>query len=646
MKKIVIPILIVLLISYLTTTAYSFGISNAETSEKNQKPEKNLSLMTENPGIQKCGTMKVLKEKEAKIKAAFETKATSTFILERPTDVDGGIDDKQHILPQLYNTAHFVLHGTNGTDGGSPIDAVSLEDNNANQIPDFIENATAIFENVWSFEVSLREFFAPPSDANKTNDQNRRNPDERYDIFIYDMDFYGYCYPEDWPDSPSTSFIGIDNNFLGFYSPPLEALKVTAAHEFFHAIQVAYSCSNENIWWMETTATYMEDEAYPDVNDNYQYLASWFLFSDTYGLESTEGNHEYGNFIWAKRLSEDFGDDIIREIWEEISSANGLEAITNALINKNSSLWNEFNKFTTSNFFLEDFYADGTEYRETLINATPFDGVWLEYRYDASTASNSTEINETNVNWDAWMDQYAADYITLRLDPERQNYRINFDGLDITTNYSVRLVTKKDETINETCVYLNDQKDGFLDLSYDTFQNVTLVIANAGNTNTTKPSWEVTIAYFSGIIEVYDLAIIDVKPSAIIVSPGEIININVTIKNNGTIATGSFDVSAWWGEFLIDTKTITNLSPDATESLNIVWTVPLGLNDSRGIWANATGATEELNKENNVFRDGTLTIREREILGMVIEGPYYKDWIEYWIVIFGERHAVRLVSNQ
>ena len=47
---------------------------------------------------------------------------------------------------------------------------------------------------------------------------------------------------------------------------------MTAAHEFFHAVQFAYDAADDQ-WFMESTATWMEDEIYDDVNDNLQYLS-------------------------------------------------------------------------------------------------------------------------------------------------------------------------------------------------------------------------------------------------------------------------------------------------------------------------------------------------------------------------------------
>jgi len=532
------------------------------------------------------------------------------LLFKRPTDPTGGIDDNQHLLPQLYNTTHFVLHWTNGSDGGLSVDAVPLNDTNENGIPDYIENFGVIFENVWNAEITIRGFLTPPDDSSEPNDSNRRNPDGRYDVFIYNMQYYGYAYPEQWPESPSCSYIAVDNDYNGFPTPQLGAMQVTAAHEFFHAIQFVYDCTEE-IWWMETTATYMEDEVYPEVNDNYQYLPRWFELCDTYGLESTEGSHEYGNFIFAKRLSEDWNDNIIREIWEEMNYTNGLEAIDNVLTNKNSSLISEFNKFITANFFLEDMYVDGTEYRQAITGKTAFNGVWLEYQYNASITSEVTEINSTNVNWDAWMDKWATDYITLNLDPEKPEYNIFFEGLDLGTNYLVKLVTKKAGNITENIFQLSGQKEGSLYLSYDTYENITLVIANVGNTTTSNPSWRVVItAYLIPPPPIYDVAIIGLNLSTSLAVPEQSIAIYVIAKNNGTIREENFNISIYWGEFLIETQPVNRLVPGATEILEINWTIPLGLLGNKQVWANATRVEGETNLQNNHYKDGILKIEE------------------------------------
>ena len=48
-------------------------------------------------------------------------------------------------------------------------------------------------------------------------------------------------------------------------------MQVTAAHEYFHAVQFAYDFFEDG-WFMEATATWAEDELYDSVNDNVNYL--------------------------------------------------------------------------------------------------------------------------------------------------------------------------------------------------------------------------------------------------------------------------------------------------------------------------------------------------------------------------------------
>lgn len=547
----------------------------------------------------KSPTQLILKIRENWESLSLETQNKIEFVFARPTDPGGDWPDyTQHLLPQLYNTTHFIMHWTNGTDGGNVTDAVPLNDTDTSGYPDYVEDFANIFENVWNFEINNRGFHAPPSDEEKPNDSNKSNPDGRYDVFIFDLTgpgykYYGYANPEGRVNGSSYySYIGVENDYQGFSTQGLDAMQVTAAHEFFHAIQFYYDTYEED-WWMETTATYMEDEVYPDVNDNYRYLPNWFLWPDR-GLENTTGLHEYGTFIFAKRLSEDFGDPIIKEIWEKMSEPDmdGLVAINATLVSKNSTLTKEFSAFITANFFLEDYYVDGADYRKAL-NATPFNGVWLEYQYDASTAQNRTEINATNVNWDAWMDKWATDYITLKLDPGKPKYRIFFDGLDNTTNYLVKLVTKKGGTISERIFQLDEQKDGYLDLFYDAFENVTLIMANAGNTTTSNPSWRIVIT-FSQTFQ----TTLRILPSSVYESPYTNFTININVVD--VLDLWSLEFKLYWNKTLLTCADATPLllwsstsvvHNEINETKGYYWLAMEGIEPSASFNGNATLAT-------------------------------------------------------
>jgi len=436
------------------------------------------------------------------------TKDQLKWVLLRPTEAGGGYDNQQHLLPTLWETEHFVFHYTTGTDGGDASDAPDLTDTNRhdegegtfneNNAPDFIEDFASYFEASYTEIVNNRGFNPPSDDSALDNDSSMRNPNGKYDVFVYDLGegLYGLTIAEQYPSIPSYSFIELNKSYewaLANDDPDGNskgAMKVTAAHEFFHAIQFIYDVTEEG-WWMETTSTYMEDEVYPATNDNYYYLPYWFEFCDL-GLQTMNGSHEYGNFIFAKRLSEVFGDEIIREIWQEMVTTTGLTAIDNVLKAKESSLVKEFHDFTQANFFLEDYYTDGADYRVALTETTTYNGVWLEYQYNEANNGLTWIIDSSNVLDDAWMDRWASDYVTISMNGQTTDYTVLFNGLDQNTNYNVSLVTKSGSNIESRDFTL--ASIGQLDLTYSsTYDSVVVFIRNAGDNVSVNPSWEMAL---------------------------------------------------------------------------------------------------------------------------------------------------------
>ena len=77
-------------------------------------------------------------------------------------------------------------------------------------------------------------------------------------------------------------------------------------------------------WYHELTATWMEDVAYDDVNDYFQYLPSFFN-SPEISLDyqpSLQDSHQYGAAVYAHFLSAVYGEDIIRTTWEQLNDKN------------------------------------------------------------------------------------------------------------------------------------------------------------------------------------------------------------------------------------------------------------------------------------------------------------------------------------
>ena len=109
----------------------------------------------------------------------------------------------------------------------------------------------------------------------------------------------------------------------------LDPLQVTVAHEFFHAVQFAYDAF-EDAWFMEGTASWMEDEVYTDVNDNLQYLADSPLRHPEEPLDFGTQNYLgwYGSWVFFRFLEEYIADQpdpsIVRAAWEAADGSPGL----------------------------------------------------------------------------------------------------------------------------------------------------------------------------------------------------------------------------------------------------------------------------------------------------------------------------------
>jgi hypothetical protein len=112
--------------------------------------------------------------------------------------------------------------------------------------------------------------------------------------------------------------------------------------------------------------------------------------------------------------------------------------------------------------------------------------------------------------------------------------------------------------------------------------------------------------YFSNLF--YDVAVLSVTPSATIAFIGEIVNITVTVLNNGTSRNETFTITTYCNNTAIDTQTVSNLPPNTEETLTFYWNTSSAPPGDYTISANATIVPDETNTENNKFQDGTITL--------------------------------------
>lgn len=234
----------------------------------------------------------------------------------------------------------------------STVDAIDPTDGpDDGAIPDVVDNVLATLETVHA-TYAAAGYREPKPDGvlggNALTDVYLAN--------IGDDSLYGYCASDD-PGSPNTwdrwAYCVLDNDYSPAEFPnntPLENLQVTIAHEYFHAVQFAYD-TFEDGWFMEATATWVEDELFDDVNDNVGYLPAGQLGKPSIPLDKFDASTggQYGNWIFFRRLTEKYPTltgalpNIVREIWERADSVApavdnySIQAVRNEIVQRSGA---------------------------------------------------------------------------------------------------------------------------------------------------------------------------------------------------------------------------------------------------------------------------------------------------------------------
>lgn len=264
--------------------------------------------------------------------------------LDRDLRASLGIDElvPRAQLPEAYDSpsGHFKIHYARTGD-----DAVyrASEDSDHDGVPNYVEAVAIIADSVWHNIIEVMGYPVPPSDSFYTEEglaPDATHPpaggDGKFDIYLLDLGsaYYGLSYIDsinvDGPGGRrATSFMELDHDYQsleGYQSRPLDAIRVTMAHEFFHAVQFGIDYSEAEPtdlpefvrrYWMELSSTWMEEHLYDNINDYYGYLP--FYFRDpTRSLQKFDNFvdlHPYASGIFGVFLDEKFGPEVIRETW-------------------------------------------------------------------------------------------------------------------------------------------------------------------------------------------------------------------------------------------------------------------------------------------------------------------------------------------
>jgi Family of unknown function (DUF6055) len=317
-----------------------------------------------NPLVIKCGTAAVLdfQVNREKIDPSI-LKSLGTAIVPRPSGLP---------LTYVSPSGRFLIHYDKT---GAKACYQPNVDSDADGVPNYVESVAIIADSIYTNIITVMGYPAPSSDSLDAGYNG--GGDAKHDIYLDALgaNYYGLTYADsiriDGPTGrKASSFLVLDRDYQLFpvYADrPLDAVRVTTAHEYFHAVQFGIDVfeaeTNGPIpkpYWMEMSAVWMEEQLYDNINDYYGYLTTFFN-NPTLSLQQFSSGfdfHPYASVVFPLFLSEEYGADIIRRIWVKCgegffgqSFLVATEAVTDS-IHSNVGTWPfVFAKFTAWNYF-------------------------------------------------------------------------------------------------------------------------------------------------------------------------------------------------------------------------------------------------------------------------------------------------------
>ena len=322
-------------------------------------------------------------------------------------------------LDQVYDHGLFRFHYTKL--GYHAVDATDL---NGNDIPDYIDSMATVFNEVSQKLHNEMGYLKPPGDGYYSSTRDKGGS-AHYDVYVRNLSsrYYGYVQPEEYAQGKGdneqsstvtevnafTSYMTMRNNYRSFPLPQMENIKVTAAHEYFHAIQFGYD-GWEKPWLLESSAVWMEEELYDSINDCYQYMKKWFE-SPHRALDET-GYHWYGSFIFFEFIEQHMGGSkMIRNIMEYSVQSNSRErdgshlAVDLALSQSGHSFQQALNGMAVANKIMSSLPGAGN-YAYEEAEGYPVDGPYIYKTVNFEVGKKDT-LKSTN------LDRFASQYTQI-----------------------------------------------------------------------------------------------------------------------------------------------------------------------------------------------------------------------------------------
>lgn len=234
----------------------------------------------------------------------------------RPTD-NPDPNRNAYSVPEAKNSPacsrHFCVHWV---DQG--LDAPNLADKNGDGIPDYVERVLKVAEHVHYVENQKLGWREPRSDGHLGGRNGKT------DVYLSQIggQLFGYAAPDRGQATKRHriprrlhGYLVLDNDYSAFEFPgtkPLNDLEVTFAHEYNHILQFGYD-AYQDPWFAESTATWMEDQVYNNIDDYLRYVRHWVKLWET--PLTTSSIKMYGSAVWNQWLARRYGESVIRKAW-------------------------------------------------------------------------------------------------------------------------------------------------------------------------------------------------------------------------------------------------------------------------------------------------------------------------------------------
>ncbi|MFZ1728842.1 MAG: T9SS type A sorting domain-containing protein [Bacteroidota bacterium] len=239
-----------------------------------------------------------------------------------------------------------IYYDTSGIDEAAMLTGDSIRmPNSAHQ---YAQTVALVFDSVYQAEVTDIGFDPPPFEETLT----------KYEIFL--KDFRGSLYGQTMFNLPLpssgtvrptyASHMEIDNDFLGYETRGLNGLRVTAAHEFHHMVQLgSYGLWMNDRWMHEMSSTYFEEAVYPQVNDYIQYIRTFMRFTSR--AMWVWGADGYELVLWPIFLDQKYDRTIIRDIWVGMRQLEPMTSMRDAIQARGGDMSADLCSWANANFF-------------------------------------------------------------------------------------------------------------------------------------------------------------------------------------------------------------------------------------------------------------------------------------------------------